>query len=163
MDRSAFERSLALAWASVAKLGLGETFSNGGSLAIDVAFRDLILDPSTPYEDMFLYGLRNSYYNFQLNDHSFFQFTWNGDDNVRYAFYPNPFLGPGAAELLSYKKRLELLRADFIDYEEFLNLLGEARGQGRIPVLRYENAPAQYKEIIHPCSHLHIGLHGDDR
>lgn len=163
MDRQQFERGISAAWASVQSLEIGETYSNGGSLDVQSGFRDLILDPDTSYEDIFLYALRNSYYNFLLSDHSFFQFTWFSNDDVRYAYYPNPYLGSTAAQLILYKKRLELLDNDFISYEDFLQLLGDATGRGRIPVIRYENSPNQYKEINHPCSHLHIGLHGDDR
>lgn len=163
MDRASLEKSIATAWASVQLLDLGETFSNGGSLEVASEFRDLILDPNSPYEDIFLHGLRQSHYNFLLSDHSYFQFTWNNLNDVRYAYYPNPYLGSDAALLLSYKKKLELLQCDMITYEEFLQLLGEAKGNGRKPVIRYENAPRQYKEAVHPCSHLHIGLHGDDR
>jgi hypothetical protein len=163
MDRQTFEKGIAGAWRGVQTLQLGETFSNGGSLVVNAAFRDLILNPDTSYEEIFLYGLRNSYYNFLLSDHSFFQFTWFKDNDIRYAYYPNPYLGSDVNNLLSYKKRLELFQSEFISYEEFLQILGDAVGIGRIPVIRYENAPDQYKEMAHPCSHLHIGLHGDDR
>jgi len=163
MDRSRFESSISSAWAAAQALKLGETFSNGGSLPVNVDFRDLILNPTTPYEEIFLFALRNSNYNFLLSDHSFFQFTWTAEDDVRYAYYPNPYLGPDASQLMQYKSRLELFAAEMISYDDFLNLLGDTIGQGRIPVIRYENAPCQYKELLHPCSHFHIGLHGDDR
>lgn len=163
MDRQTFERGVAAAWGAAQKLNLGETFSNGGTLAVNPEFRDLILDHDTNYEDIFLFGLRNSYYNFLLSDHSFFQFSWFKDSDVRFAYYPNPYLGSQANQLLMYKRRLELFQAEFISYEEFLQLLGEAAGMGRVPVIRYENSPDQYRELEHPCSHFHIGLHGDDR
>lgn len=163
MDRNGFHQGIAAAWAALQSVQLGETFSNGGSLEVRTDFRDLILDPDVAYEDIFLFALKNSYYNFSLSDHSFFQFSWFADDDVRYAYYPNPYLGSNASQLIRYKKNLELFQNEFISYEEFLQLLGDAIGRGRIPVIRYENSPGQYKEIRHPCSHLHIGLHGDDR
>jgi hypothetical protein len=163
MNRQQFERGIAASWSAVQVLELGETYSNGGSLNIQPEFRNLVLDPESSYEDMFLYALQNSCYNFLLSDHSFFQFNWFANDDVRYAYYPNPYLGANATHLLRYKRRVELFENQFIDYEDFLQLLGEAIGRGRVPVVRYENAPGQYKELNHPCSHLHIGLHGDDR
>jgi len=163
MDRHEFEASISKAWSKVEMLAVAETFSNGGSLDVDEKFRNLVLRMDSKYEDIFLYGLTNSHYNFLLTDHSFFQFTWNAADDVRYAFYPNPFIGGGAQRLVRYKKNRELLISDFISYEEFLRLLDDERGQGRVPVIRYENAPKQYKMLVHPCSHLHIGLHGEDR
>jgi hypothetical protein len=163
MDRRTFESGISLAWNAVQTLNLGETFSNGGALEVDTGFRNLILSSDTAYEDIFLYGLKNSNYNFLLSDHSFFQFSWFKENDIRFAYYPNPYLGSDANNLLTYKKRLELFQSELVDYEEFLQLLGDAVGMGRIPVIRYENAPDQYKEMLHPCSHLHIGLHGDDR
>ena len=163
MDRNNFEASIGKAWSKAERLNLTETFSNGGSLVVDEEFRNLILRTDSKYEDVFLFGLTRSHYNFLLADHSFFQFTWNAINDVRYAFYPNPYVGAGTQKLVRYKKTSELLAAEFISYEDFLRLLDDERGQGRVPVLRYENAPGQYKALVHPCSHLHIGMHGEDR
>jgi len=47
--------------------------------------------------------------------------------------------------------------------EEFGHLLNGMSCRGKIPVFRYENAPGQYVPLSHPCSHMHIGLHGENR
>lgn len=163
MNRPQFQTSVCNAWDKVMHIEYGETFSNGGSLDVDEESRDLVLNDETKYEDIFLFGLKKSHYNFLLSDHSYFQFTWNAEDDVRYAFYPNPYIGASAQHLIKYKGRQELFAAELVSYEDYLQLISDSRGQGRIPVLRYENAPSQYKALIHPCSHFHIGLHGEDR
>ncbi|MFZ3001397.1 MAG: DUF2290 domain-containing protein [Undibacterium umbellatum] len=163
MDRRTFQTSIYNAWDKVQRINLAETFSNGGSLDVDDDFRDLVLNGESRYEDIFLLGLRKSHYNFLTSDHSYFQFTWSNEDDVRYAFYPNPYIGSSSQHLDQYKKWYELFTADLITLDDYLKLVDDVRGQGRKPVLRYENAPSQYKNVAHPCSHLHIGLHGEDR
>jgi hypothetical protein len=46
---------------------------------------------------------------------------------------------------------------------EYLSMLRDARLDPRVPLLRYEHAPDQYKGLHHPCSHFHIGHHADNR
>ncbi len=125
-------------------------------------FRDKVLSEETAYSDTYLTGLRLSHYNFMLNDYSYFQFSWDREAHVRYAYYPNPYAG-GAGGLETFRRRRELLDAGMINLEEYLALFWDDPPEARAPLIRYENAPDQYKALKHPCSHFHIGNHGDDR
>jgi hypothetical protein len=100
-----------------------------------------------------------SHYNFLRTDYSYFQFSWSSPERVRYAFYPNPFEGSAA----DFKRRRELVESGLITQDEYLSMLRDARLDPRVPLLRYEHAPDQYKGLHHPCSHFHIGHHADNR
>ena len=56
-----------------------------------------------------------------------------------------------------------MVQAGFLTHEEFLSLLADKVGIGAVPLLRYENAPAQRTKFHHPCSHFHIGFHSENR
>ena len=156
--RSGIQRS----WEIVNALDLGETFSNPLPLAVDEQFRDIVLSDAT-YIEVYLAGLSRSHYNFLLVDYSYFQFSWEKLDHIRYAYYPNPFLGPAEASISEFKRRRELVESGLITHEEYFALLRDSPAQFRIPAFRYENSPDQRQELRHPCSHMHIGHHGEDR
>ena len=163
MERHELDSGIRRAWAKAEELSLAETFSKPSSLVVDPAFRDLILKGGAAYSDVYLYGLRNSYYNFILTDYSFFQFSWSGSDDVRYAYYPNPFyLSEGRQAQL--RELRAMVDAEMMSEEDFLQLF---RGSGapdiRAPLIRYENAPSQYRELDHPTSHFHLGFHAENR
>lgn len=106
-----------------------------------------------------------SHYNFLLTDYSYFQFSWSAENCVRYAYYPNPYI-TGRDELAgisTIKRWHELLEAELISFEEYLALLKDSKPEVRIPLIRYENAPSEYVALEHPCSHFHIGHHGENR
>ena len=158
MDRRDVQNGIMRAWSAVEYLALGETISNPSPLSVNEEFRNVILDGRSTYFDIFMCGLRLSHYNFLLSDYSFFQFSWSVVDNVRYAYYPNPFIPYGEQDGISRLKRLrELLQAEMITYEEYLSILRDAKADPRAPLFRYENAPDQHKGLTHPCSHFHIG------
>ncbi len=117
--RSGIQRS----WETVNNLALGETFSNPLPLTVDEQFRDIVLSPDSSYMDVYLMGLNRSQYNFLLVDYSYFQFSWAKLDHVRYAYYPNPFLGPTEASVAEFKRRRELVEAGMITHEEYLTRL----------------------------------------
>ena len=94
-----------------------------------------------------------------LTDYSYFQFSWSVPDSVRYAYYPNPFEGSVA----DFKRQRELVESGLITQDEYLSILRDARLDPRVPLLRYEHAPDQYRGLHHPCSHFHIGHHADNR
>ena len=110
-------------------------------------------------------GLRLSHYNFLLTDYSYFQFSWSAEGAVRYAYYPNPHIaGQEAVDGIAAIRRWnELLEAELITFEEYLALLKDSKPEFRIPLIRYENAPGEYRALQHPCSHFHIGHHGGNR
>lgn len=163
MDREDVRRGIARSWREVDGLGLGETFSGPMPLSVNVQFRDLLLSSGSSYRSVYLAGLEMSHYNFLLADYSFFQFGWDSEDKVRYAYYPNPF----AVSFLSETADLAYLRAEvragMITNEEYLEVLQEAPFDPRVPTVRYENAPDQFKGLAHPCSHFHFGHLSEDR
>lgn len=162
MNRAEVENGIQRSWKVLEDLGLAESFSVPGVLEINEEFRDLALGGAKRYSELYLTGLRQSYYNILLLDFSFLQFSWSGENAVRYAYYPNPFIS-GDADLLRFRKLRKLFEEGAIGLEDYYTLLDETPPEGRIPLLRYENAPDQWKELSHPCSHLHVGFHGDNR
>jgi hypothetical protein len=159
MERREVQNSIYRSWEMVDLMDIGETFSNGASLEVNEEFRDLVLSDERSYITVYLSGINLSHYNFLLTDYSYFQFSWSPSDSVRYAYYPNPFEGSGA----DFKRWRELVESDLITQDEYLSILRDARLDPRVPLLRYEYAPDQYKQLHHPCSHLHIGHQADNR
>ena len=55
----------------------------------------MVLDGVSKYEDIYKKGLGLSYYNFMLEDYSYFQFSvemrGKSIQKLRYAFYSNPY------------------------------------------------------------------------
>ncbi|MNP42916.1 hypothetical protein D3C76_1367090 [compost metagenome] len=91
MNRDAVRSGISKVWQIAEELGISEIFSNPSPLPVNVEFRDLILSNSSTYIEVYNKALALSHYNILLADYSFFQFSIDGDDNVRYAFYPNPY------------------------------------------------------------------------
>lgn len=142
---------------------VGDYFTNPAPLEPSEPFRVAAFDESVRYEQLFLTGLENSDYNFVLCDSSFFQFGISKDDHVRYAYYPNPFLG-GSREAISTVSELRLyIEEGLISVEEYLHRISEIRNGRHPPLVRYENAPDQYVPSKHPCSHFHLGHHDENR
>jgi hypothetical protein len=164
MDRHDVQNGIMRAWIAVESLELGETISNPSPLEVNEEFRNVILNGTSTYSDIFMSGLKLSHYNFLLSDYSFFQFSWSAPNQVRYAYYPNQFIPQGEEGGTSQIKRLqELLQSELITHEEYLSILRDAKADPRAPMFRYENAPDQHNGLIHPCSHFHIGNNPDGR
>lgn len=162
MRRTDVESGIYSSWAFLSKIGLALSFSNPATLPVDREFRDLALNPDTAYKDLYMNGLQNSHYNILLIDHSYLQFGWTSDDDIRFAFYANPFVLNGKG-LDNFKKIKDLFEADMLDFEQYSTLLNDAKPESRIPLIRYENSPAQHRGLQHPCSHFHIGHHSENR
>lgn len=144
-------------------VNVGEYFTNPAPLKPSEVFRAAAVDEAVRYEQLFLTGLENSDYNFTLYDFSFFQFGISKDDHVRYAYYPNPFLGD-SREAISEISDLKLyIEEGLISVEEYLHRISEVRNGRHPPLVRYENAPDHYVPSKHPCSHFHLGHHDKNR
>src|SRR5271167_3266702 len=91
MDARSVQRSISKSWTAVDQMGLGRSFANPTSLRVMEAFRDISLAKDARYEEIYRRGMELVHYNFMLADYSYFQFSWFGNDNVRYVYYPNPF------------------------------------------------------------------------
>lgn len=154
-----FLQSVRASWDLVERLGLALSFSNPWSLDVDPDFRDVTLGRLSRYEDIYLLGLRRSYYNFILGEYSFFQFA-AGSDWARYAFYPNPFRARDDEMLRDLDSEL---KEGAISFEEFSQILAEESATTNVAPIRYEYAPLQYREFNHPCAHMHIGHHSGNR
>ena len=163
VNRADLVRGIAKAWAFAKRLKLDETFANPVPLEPRDEYRRMALDENTHYEDVYLTALKGSYYNFLLCDFSFFQFHINGDGETRFAYYPNPFIGASISAMAELTEMREYLEEDVITTEEYLHAVAERRACRHPPLIRYEHAPSQYKELSHPCSHFHFGNHGENR
>ncbi|MCD5975966.1 DUF2290 domain-containing protein [Pseudomonas quasicaspiana] len=163
MNKDSVRSGIGQVWLVAEKLGIAEVYSNPIPLAVNEEFRNLILSGSASYIDVYNKALGLSHYNILLSDYSFFQFGIEGEDNVRYAFYPNPYSSSENEYVEWFRSRQEMVQAGFLTHEEFLSLLSDKVGIGAVPLLRYENAPAQRTKFHHPCSHFHIGFHSENR
>lgn len=162
MNRDDVVRGIMKTWDTADDLGLAQIFGTSGVLGVNEDFRDLIFSDSSSYDAIYMKGLELSHYNILLSDFSYFQFSWEGRDLVRYAYYPNPFIA-SAEDVRYMKEKEELLAAQLISHEDFLLLLKSKGSVSGVPMLRYENAPAQRSPFYHPCSHMHIGFHSENR
>lgn len=162
MDRPEFVTSIRRSWEFLAKVTLEETFASSDPLPLSTEFRDMVLAGASSHLDLFSYCLSNSYYNFMLFDHSFFQFGWTTSGDLRYAFYPNPYVSHSSA-VYSFRKYREMLAENRITDDEFLGLAKSLGARGDIPIFRYEYSVSQYVSLAHPTSHMHIGVHGENR
>jgi hypothetical protein len=122
-------------------------------------FRALCFDRHATYLQLFLAGLSSSQFNFQLIDYSFVQFSRLGPTDFRYAFYPSPF----EDELETIQDLEERLQIGLISFEEFSLEMESMRFESRRPMIRFEHSEGQYRQFTHPASHLHLGLHSENR
>lgn len=87
MNRTDVTRGINKTWEIASKLNLNESFANAGLLPLNEEFRDLILSSKTTYSSVYVAGLSLSHYNILLTDYSYFQFSWDRENYVRYAYY----------------------------------------------------------------------------
>lgn len=159
MNKAEVQSGILRSWNAVDKLKLGMTLSQTMPLEVDGDFRDIALSPESSYPALYLCGARKSNYNFMLSDYSYFQFSCSGEYEVAYAYYPNPF-GNGMRDISRWRELFESEMVTEAEFEAFMSNLPIFIKQ---PVIRYENSRKQYDELKHPCSHLHIGYHRDNR
>lgn len=162
MDRPEFVTSIRKSWEFLSNLTLEETFASSDPLPVSPGFRDMVLSGEASHADLFSHCLSNSYYNFMLFDHSFFQFGWAANGDLRYAFYPNPYVSHSSA-VQKFRKYRKMHSENKIDDEEFFGLAQALGARGDVPIFRYEHSVVQYVTLSHPCSHMHIGVHGENR
>lgn len=144
-------------------VGVDELFTDPSPITVSEEFRKIALNPTSTYEDLYLEGLSGGQYNILLADYSFFQFGGTSCETLRYAYYPNPFLGASHQAISELAELRTYVDEGVLDVDEFLHRVSELRFTQHPPLVRYENAPSQYVELVHPCSHLHIGHHSENR
>jgi len=162
VDRHEVAASIRKSWAFLESAGLAETFAFSDPLPLDVEFRDLVLSEDSGHLSLYQFCLRKSYYNILLFDHSFLQFGWAGGSSVRYAYYPNPHASKPKA-LHAFRRYRDMVKSKALDEDEFSQLVQGMKFDGGVPIFRYEHSESQYVALSHPCSHLHIGVHGENR
>lgn len=115
------------------------------------------------YEQVYNSGLSLSHYNLLLTDLAFFQFTMASDTEYALAYYPNPRLS-GSPKAIDQFRRLERERDEcLLASEEFDLLASTMPVLAYIPRIRFEFSEQQYRPVIHPGAHFHIGMSGEDR
>lgn len=163
MNEKEFAKGISKAWLYAKFLGVGELYACPVSLKVSDKFVEAALSSTAIYEDVYLSGLQNSDYNILLADYAYFQFSMRPAEVVRFAYYPNPFLGASKEAVQDLSGLKELMVEGTIDLEEYLHHISEIRNSQHPPLVRYENAPSDYKELKHPCSHMHFGHHPQNR
>ncbi len=163
MNKADLASHIRKSWLYAKALQVDELFSGPTALDASDAFKALAISPDASYEELYLAGLRDSQYNILLRDLLFFQFGTGSVDGVRFAYYPNPFLGAATDALAELKDMQEYVAEGIIDMDEFLHRVSEIRRPQHPPLIRYEYSKRQYVEATHPCSHMHVGFHRENR
>lgn len=162
MNEKEFVKSLHAAHKFYAdQLGLADILAGPTSLSVNKDFNRIALDTDVPYTDIFFAGLRMGQYNFTLVDYSYFQFSFENSDDLRYAFYPSPFTS-GALDQINQLQTV-LVDREAADVELLMNFAEAMAVNYSRPLVRYEYNIEQYVVGNHPVSHFHIGTYGDDR
>jgi hypothetical protein len=133
------------------------------SLEPSEEFKQVAYAGDVSYTEVYLKGLETRAYNFLLSDFGYLQFYRSEDAHrvdLRYAYYPNPFFTVGY-EQFRHEYANDDAEGDL--YELYLQFLEESRSLSRAPALRYDLALRDYRELVHPASHFHLGLHEDNR
>ena len=164
MDAREFSREISASWSLLnGTLNIGRLLVSQRSLEVDETFREVSLSEESTYEQIFKTGLTRSNYNILLDDYAYFQFGLFNDESWRLGYYPNPWLSgvPAAENLVRHWEALEELGA--LSHEEVSELISDMTYAGAVPPVRFEYAPAQYRELAHPAAHFHIGRHDENR
>jgi hypothetical protein len=163
MDRADLMPQIRKSWIYAKALKVDELFVGPTALEASNHFKKLAMDTDVSYEELYLAGLREVQYNILLKDLSFFQFGTGKDDGVRFAYYPNPFLGATPDAVAELTEMQDYVAEGVIDVDEFLHRTSEIRRPQHPPLVRYEFSKIGYREATHPCSHMHLGFHGENR
>jgi hypothetical protein len=164
LNRDDFKGSIRRSLAFFEEAQLDELTTNLSSLDVNPAFNEIALKPTAKYEDIYKAALSLRQFNIQLKDFSLFQFSWTSETEWRLAYYPNPWITgvPSANEKLNELKGF--LEAGVINTEEFLDEISDDfEYYQSVPMFRFEYSERQYKAVVHPASHFHIGTQGLDR
>jgi len=113
------------------------------------------------YKKTYTLGIENNDYDILLMDNAFFQFC-SENEKLRFAFYPNPDQVKNYKEFLSEMGFLddEVGDAFVEDYHQFLS---ESDGAELVYPVRYDYDKSLYIELVHPVSHIHIGVNNQIR
>lgn len=163
MNKNSVRSGVFKSWDLLKVISLAGEFSDPNPIRPSEEFKKTALSDEVTYEELYLIGLKYKDFNLSLVDFSYMQFGISEEKHVRYAYYPNPFLGTTHQSLSELNELREYLDEGVIDAEEYLQKITELRKTQHPPLIRYENAPRQYVERTHPCSHFHLGHHDNNR
>lgn len=112
--------------------------------------------------DIYNTAIDNKDFNLYLpEDGAFFQFSY-GAKNLRYAYFERPH------DAMTYRQFLLDLGFSYDEvgdelYEDFNQYLVENPQKEHITNVRYDYSEGEYREVVHPVSHLHIGQQNNIR
>jgi hypothetical protein len=156
-------RGIGRSWRLASQIDLMLDVSSELPLLPSDEFRSFALDQNRRYEEVYLCGLRNKDYNFSLVDYSFFQFGISRENHVRYAYYPNPFLGSSPEKVKQLNDYFDAVEDGTMSFEDYLAEISIIKSSNHSPLVRYENAPDEYVQWKHPTSHFHLGDNTNNR
>lgn len=114
------------------------------------------------YRNIYRIARENSDFNIKLEfDGAIFQFGYEENDkeqicDLRYAFFESPSYQISYEEFL-INNDFDIEECGYELIEEYSQFLTEAEFKNTVTTFRYDYSENQYKELIHPVSHLHIG------
>lgn len=156
-------RGIRSAWKYAKQMGIDGAFSDPSPMKGFEEFKKIAVDSRATYEEVYLSGLSDGQYNILLADYAYLQFGGT-ENSLRYAYYPNPFLGASREAISNLAELRSYVDEGVIEMENFLHRISEIRDTQHPPLIRYDNSPNQYKtDLTHPCSHFHLGHHPGNR
>lgn len=165
MKRDDFEKSIREAFSLLVKIELSSWDRQISLRCLEPhpEFRRVAYSAETSYQDVFKAGLRYRAYNFVLHEFSYFQF-WHDSKHearvLRYAYYTNPFDIAAADQSVSQWCAAEsIINCDDL-YQQVLDDSHVVIGK---PPIRYDLDLDGHRESIHPCAHLTVGAHMNNR
>lgn len=169
MTQNEFNRSIVRGYQFLNDVGLAKECIVPTSLPINKSFNLVALGDDCTHESTFFCGLTNNYYNFSINDYSYFHFSLTKDGNeleCRMAFYPNP-LSEMDENMTSPQESIivyqELFANGDINFEELSQALSEVSPKISTPIIRYDVSYKQWKRVLHPVAHIHLGINNPSR
>jgi hypothetical protein len=158
-----FAREIRAAWDVLERLSLSRTVSTLASMGVNEDYRRVLLTPNSPYAMVYRAGLSLSQYNFLLSDYSYFQFGYQSSSAWRLAYWPNPWISGVAAAESSVAAWDAAQERGALSDEEVSELVASLTYMGAVPPIRFEYSIEQYRELVHPTAHFHIGLAPNNR
>ena len=171
MNIASIRASLDDARCILKQAGVFKDYNKSRKLTLDVMkFSEEFIKNSQleDYDLIHKTAMRNSDYDFLLNDDSFFQFSCVNEGGnlekgiIRYAFYENPRVYP------TYEEFLVLNGFSYEDcgeefYMDFEQEIEEAKLKKNVTPIRYDYDHRFFKPVEHSISHIHIGHNNDIR
>jgi hypothetical protein len=128
------------------------------------------ISKSNKHKEIYECVIRNFDYEIILSDDSIFQFSFSPND-IRYAYIQNPCYFVTKEEYIGFilstdePNELEDIKSyiEMIDENEYEQFLNEQQLNSLSNFFRYDASLKGYTPLIHPFSHLHIGLNSNIR